>query len=153
MSWWCHPTILCHPRLLPSIFLSIMVFSNELALCIRWPKYWSRLGAQPTSLISLWFENYIMEKPKQGFQSKGLSLALPSRCRALSKWLNLPVLLFHSYSDGGDQGVLDFQVICTYPKAYALHPISLKKIRKDPPRQGGAFSHICSKGSKMNTSI
>ena len=27
--------------LLPSIFLSITVFSNELALCIRWPKYWS----------------------------------------------------------------------------------------------------------------
>ena len=27
--------------LLPSIFPSIRVFSNELALCIRWPKYWS----------------------------------------------------------------------------------------------------------------
>ena len=27
--------------LLPSIFPSIGVFSNELALCIRWPKYWS----------------------------------------------------------------------------------------------------------------
>ena len=26
---------------LPSIFPSIRVFSNELALCIRWPKYWS----------------------------------------------------------------------------------------------------------------
>ena len=34
--------ILCHPlRLLPSIFPSIGVFSNESALCIRWPKYWS----------------------------------------------------------------------------------------------------------------
>ena len=34
--------ILCHPLLLlPSIFLSIRVFSNESALCIRWPKYWS----------------------------------------------------------------------------------------------------------------
>ena len=33
--------ILCHPILLPSIFLSIRVFSNESALCIRWPKYWS----------------------------------------------------------------------------------------------------------------
>ena len=34
--------ILCHPLLLlPSIFPSIRVFSNELALCIRWPKYWS----------------------------------------------------------------------------------------------------------------
>ena len=32
--------ILCHSLLLlPSIFPNIMVFSNELALCIRWPKY------------------------------------------------------------------------------------------------------------------
>ena len=34
--------ILCHPLLLlPSIFRSIRVFSNESALHIRWPKYWS----------------------------------------------------------------------------------------------------------------
>ena len=34
--------ILCHTLLLlPSIFPSIKVFSNELALCIMWPKYWS----------------------------------------------------------------------------------------------------------------
>ena len=34
--------ILCHPLLLlSSTFPSIRVFSNELALCIRWPKYWS----------------------------------------------------------------------------------------------------------------
>ena len=33
--------ILCHPLLLPSIFPSIRVFSNESALLIRWPEYWS----------------------------------------------------------------------------------------------------------------
>ena len=33
--------ILCHPLLLPSIFPSIKVFSNESVLRIRWPKYWS----------------------------------------------------------------------------------------------------------------
>ena len=34
--------ILCCPLLLlPSIFPSIRVFSNESVLCIRWPKYWS----------------------------------------------------------------------------------------------------------------
>ena len=34
--------ILCRPLLLlPSLFPSIRVFSNELVLCIRWPKYWS----------------------------------------------------------------------------------------------------------------
>ena len=33
--------VLCHPLLLPLIFPSIRVFSNALALCIRWPKYWT----------------------------------------------------------------------------------------------------------------
>ena len=34
--------ILCYPLLLlPSIFPSIKVFSNESALCIKWPRYWS----------------------------------------------------------------------------------------------------------------
>ena len=33
--------ILCHPLLLPSVFPSIRVFSNESVLHIRWPKYWS----------------------------------------------------------------------------------------------------------------
>ena len=38
----CNHLILCHPLLLlPSIFGSIRVFSNESVLCIRWPKYWS----------------------------------------------------------------------------------------------------------------
>ena len=31
--------ILCHPLLMPSVFPSIRVFSNESVLCIRWPKY------------------------------------------------------------------------------------------------------------------
>ena len=35
--------VLCHPLLLllPSIFLSIRVFSNDATLHIRWPKYWT----------------------------------------------------------------------------------------------------------------
>ena len=34
--------ILCHPLLLlPSVFTSMRVFSNESVFCIRWPKYWS----------------------------------------------------------------------------------------------------------------
>ena len=43
--------ILCQPfLLLPSIFPSIRVFSNESALCIRWPKYWSlRFNISPSN--------------------------------------------------------------------------------------------------------
>ena len=45
--------ILCHPHLLPSIFPSIRVFSNELALHIRWPKDWSfSLSISPSNEYS-----------------------------------------------------------------------------------------------------
>ena len=47
--------ILCHPLLLPSIFPSIRVFSNESALHIRWPEYWGfsiRPSSEYAGLIS-----------------------------------------------------------------------------------------------------
>ena len=70
--------ILCRPIcLLPSIFPSIMVFSNELVLHIRWPKYWSySFSISPTNeysgLISFrmgWLDL---------LQSKGLSRSSPT---------------------------------------------------------------------------
>ena len=57
--------IICRSLLLlPSVFPSIRVFSNELALCSRWPKYWSfsfsiSLSSEYSGLISFridWFE-------------------------------------------------------------------------------------------------
>ena len=55
--------ILCSPLLLlPSIFPSIRVFSNESALCIRWPNYWTisiSLSNEYSGLISFrmdWFD-------------------------------------------------------------------------------------------------
>ena len=65
--------ILCHPLLrLPSVFPSIRVFSNESAVCIRWPKYWSfSFSISPSNehpgLISLRWIGWI------SLQSKGLS--------------------------------------------------------------------------------
>ena len=45
--------ILCHRLLLPSVFPSIRIFSTELTLCIRWPKYWSfSFGIRPFSEYS-----------------------------------------------------------------------------------------------------
>ena len=63
--------ILCHP-LLPSVFPSIKVFSNELALYIRWPKYWSfSFCLSPSNeylgLISFrvdWFDLAVQGTPK-----------------------------------------------------------------------------------------
>ena len=50
LGWWCHPNISsCHPLLLPSIFPSIRVFSNESAVHIRWPKYWSFRFISPSN--------------------------------------------------------------------------------------------------------
>ena len=54
--------ILCRPLFLPpSVFLRIRVFSNESALCIRWPKYWSvSFNICPSNeysgLISFWMD-------------------------------------------------------------------------------------------------
>ena len=39
--------ILCHPLILPSVFLSIRVFSNELALCVKWLTH-------PTCPLTVW---------------------------------------------------------------------------------------------------
>ena len=57
------PSNLCHPLLLlPSIFSSIWVFSNEPAFLIRWPKYWSFSVSPPNEYSGLfcfgidWFD-------------------------------------------------------------------------------------------------
>ena len=63
----CNHFILCHPlHLLPSVFLSIRVFSNESALHIRWPKYQSfSFSISPSSeLISIridWFDHLVVQ--------------------------------------------------------------------------------------------
>ena len=54
--------ILCHPLLLlPPIPPRIRVFSNESALCMRWPKYWNfsfsiSPSSKPSGLISFWMD-------------------------------------------------------------------------------------------------
>ena len=69
--------ILCRPLLLlPSIFPSIRVFSNESVLCIRWPKYWHfSFTISPSNehpeLISLrmdWFDLAVQGTLKSLFQ-------------------------------------------------------------------------------------
>ena len=64
--------ILCRPLLLlPSIFPSIMVFSNELALRIRWPKYWNFIfRISPSNAYS---ELISFRIDLISLQSKGLS--------------------------------------------------------------------------------
>ena len=68
--------ILCRPLLLlPSIFPSIRVFSNKLALCIRWPNYWSfSFSISPSNecsqLISFridWFDFLAIQETLKSF--------------------------------------------------------------------------------------
>ena len=59
LSKWCHPTISSSVvpfSSYPSIFPSIRVFSNELALHIRWPKQWSfSFSFSPSKEYQDWF--------------------------------------------------------------------------------------------------
>ena len=61
----CNHLILCHPLLLlPSIFPSIGVFSNESVLRIMWPKYWSlSISISPSSEYSglISFRIYLLD--------------------------------------------------------------------------------------------
>ena len=91
--------ILCHPLpLLPSIFPSIRVFSNESALSIRWPKYWSfSFSNSPSNkysgLISFrigWFDLVVQETLKsllQHHSSKASTLVYGDR-----KWSSFILL-------------------------------------------------------------
>ena len=68
--------ILCWPLLLlPSMFPSVRIFSNVLALCIRWPKYWSfSFSISPSNeysgLISFridWFDILLVQEILKNF--------------------------------------------------------------------------------------
>ena len=79
---WCHLTIIiCRSLLLmSSIFPSIQVYSNDSALCIRWPKYWSfsfRISPsnEYSGLISFridWFDLAVQETLKSFLQHYNL---------------------------------------------------------------------------------
>ena len=73
LSWWCHPAISSSVvpfSLLPPIPPSIRVFSSELTLCMKWPKYWSFSfsiipSKEHPGLISFrmdWLSGYYSEK-------------------------------------------------------------------------------------------
>ena len=83
--------ILCHPLfILPSIFPRIRIFSNESALLIRWPKYWSfRFSFSPSNkysgLISFridWFDLFAVQGTLKSLLQHYSSKASILRCSA-----------------------------------------------------------------------
>ena len=88
-----HHLILCHPLLFPpSIFPSIRVFSNESALHIRWPKYWSLScsicpSSEFSGLISFridWFELLAVQGTLKSLLQHHSSKASVLQCSAFS---------------------------------------------------------------------
>ena len=63
----------CHPLLLPSIFPSTSIFSNELALCIRQPKHWS------FSLSISWHSAFFMVQLSPPYMTTGKTIVLTIR--------------------------------------------------------------------------
>ena len=83
----CNHLILCRPLLLLlSIFPSIRVFSNESALCIRWPKYWSfsfniSCSSEHPSLISFrmnWLDLLAVQGTLKSLLQKSINFSVLS---------------------------------------------------------------------------
>ena len=71
--------ILCHPLLLlPSIFPSIRVFSNESALCMRWRKYWSCSFRTSVLLMNNQDWSPLGRTGRISLQSRGLKESSPT---------------------------------------------------------------------------
>ena len=103
--------ILCHPLLLPpSIFPNIRVFSNESALRIRWPKYWSfSFSTSPSNKCQDWFPLGIIGLTS--LQSKGILKSLlqhhSSKASILQCSAFIIVQLSHPYMITGKNHSLD----------------------------------------------
>ena len=102
--------ILCCPLLLlPSIFSSIRVFSNESVLCIRWPKYWS-FSISPSNeysgLISfriVWFDLLAVQRTlKSLFQHHS------SKASVLQHSAFFMIQLSHPYVTTGKNHSFDY---------------------------------------------
>ena len=106
--------VLCRPLLLlPSVFPSIRIFSNESALCIKWPKYWSfSFSISPSNeysgLISfriIWFDLLAVEGTLQSLLQHHSSKASILWCSVV-----FMVQLSHPYMTAGKTTALTRQI-------------------------------------------
>ena len=92
--------ILCHPLLLPSIFPSIRVFSNESALHIRWPNYWSfsnSLSNEYSRLISFDWLIWSSCSPRDSPESSPVPQLQSINSLVLSLLYGLTLTSVHDY--------------------------------------------------------
>ena len=98
--------ILCHPLLLlPSVFPSIRVLSNESVLCISWLKYWGfSFGISPSNgysgLISFrmdWFDLAVQRKLKSLLQHHSSKASILRRSAFFTVQLSLPEQRYNEF--------------------------------------------------------
>ena len=117
-SQWCHPTISSSHRpllLLPLIFPSIRVFSNQSVILVRWPKYWSfSFSISPckaySGLISFrmdWFDLFAVQGSLKCLLQHHSSKASILRCSAF-----FMVQLSHPYMTTGKNHIFDYMDLC-----------------------------------------
>jgi len=106
--------ILCHPLLLlPSVFPSIRIFSNEWALCIRYPKYWNfRFSTSPPneypgliSFVNDWFDFLAVQETLKSLLRHHSSKASILQCLAF-----FMVQLSHPHITTGKTIALTIQI-------------------------------------------
>ena len=131
LSWWCHPTISSSiiPFFpLPSIFPSIRVFSNESALHIRWPKYWSfnfniSLSSEYSGLISFqidWLDLFAVKGTLKSLLQYHNSKASILMCSAF--FIYSPTLI--SIHDYWKNHSLDYMDHCWQSNVFAFYTLS-----------------------------
>ena len=115
----------CPLLLLPSIFPSIRVFSNESVLCIRWPKYRS-FNISPSNeysgLISFridWFDLPAVQGALKSLLQHHSSKASVLRCSAF-----FMVQLSHPYMTTGKSHSFDYMDLCWQSNVFAFNMLS-----------------------------
>ena len=122
LSWWCHPP-LWPLLLLPSGFTSIRVFSSELALRIRWPKYWSSSISSSNDYSGLlsfrmdWLDLLAVQRTLKSLLQHHSSKASILQCSAF-----FIVQLSHPYMTTGKNIAL---TICTFAGKVTSLPFNM----------------------------
>ena len=140
--------ILCHPRLLlPSIFPSIRVFSNESVLHIKWPKYWSfsfsiSPSSQYSGLISFridWFDLLAVQGTFKSLLQHHSSKASILRCSAF-----FMVQLSHPYMTTGKTIALTRQTFVGKVMSLLFNMLLSRLVITLLPRSKRLLIHGCS---------
>ena len=123
--------ILCRPLpLLPSIFPRIRVFSNELALCIRWPKYWNfsfsiSLSNEYSELIS--FRTILISLQSKGLSRVFSNKSYSSKASILRHSAFFMVQLSHPYITTGKTIALTIQTFVGKVMSLLIFMVMKKK--------------------------